>query len=367
MWKSNAPVPMNALHFAFGVGALMAPQLCRPFLPTHLPSVVPANTFSTGAPEGPTENFSSVNTGGAPVSAPASFTRVEGENIEVVYAIIAICTCLCGLWFLVQQVACKPHGDDLPNKNSGRFGCRMSMCPNGCNVAIAIFLPMLFVFWSLPVGAERAYGKFLFSFAVDSNIHMVPRMATILETVFWASFTASRGIATLASRWVSPAHLLICVLTIKIVSACLLAAFADTNQIVLWVGSSTFGASVSPIFPASLLWVNLYLEMDAMMNAFAFVASAFGAMVFSWLSGYLFEYHGPPYLMYFMVCYAILVTALFGGLSLYIRIPKVRNTLPNENQRNSETGNENQDMVVCSNQVKDATDTKAETSDSKGS
>ena len=32
MWGEQTAMPMHSLHFAFGVGALSAPQIARPFL-----------------------------------------------------------------------------------------------------------------------------------------------------------------------------------------------------------------------------------------------------------------------------------------------------------------------------------------------
>ena len=39
--------------------------------------------------------------------------------------------------------------------------------------------------------------------------------------------------------------------------------------------------------------------------------SFLGAILFSWLSGYLFEYHGPPSLMYLILGYSVVATLFF--------------------------------------------------------
>ena len=42
-------------------------------------------------------------------------------------------------------------------------------------------------------GAERAFGKFIFSYSVEGPPGLSSSDATVVETVFWATFTAGRG------------------------------------------------------------------------------------------------------------------------------------------------------------------------------
>ena len=139
---------------------------------------------------------------------------------------------------------------------------------------------------------------------------------TIVETLFWATFTAGRGVAIIISKFCPPLLMLIVDLALNVLAATMLASFAGSSQTVLWIFNCVFGSVLSPLFPASLAWAHFYVKMTAMMTALAFIASAAGAFVFSWLSGYLFEYTGPSSLMYLMVGYATTAFIVFTVMYL---------------------------------------------------
>ncbi len=168
-------------------------------------------------------------------------------------------------------------------------------------------------------GAERAYGKFIFPYAVEGPHAMPVQDGTVLETAFWASFTAGRGVAVVISRFCHPLILLLSDLVLNLVCGIFLASLAKSHEITLWVFTCFFGTVLSPLFPACLVWANFYVEITAKMTALAFVSAAGGAFVFSWLSGYLFQYHGPPSLMYLIAGYAGCAFLIFLVMFLVAR------------------------------------------------
>lgn len=316
LWKEKSAVPTHALHFSFGIGALIAPQVARPFLPqlhdsrSDMDHV--ANT--TVIPE----LLNSTQTGQG---------DQYKDRIEIVYGILGGITLLFSLVFLLFQLKRKGLTNEVEKNISMKTSCIkfLSNIKEEFRFSLIFLFALLMLAFALPVGAERAYGKFLFSFSVESSLKMAPKTATSLESVFWASFTAGRGIATLVSKWTPPHILLACEIVIKIISAFLLAFLADTYPEILWVMSGFLGATISPIFPACIVWVNLHIKMTAWMNAFAFISTAMGAFAFSWIAGYLFEYKGPMYLMYLMLCYSLVTAVVYTLLYLFFRfvgIPK---------------------------------------------
>ena len=141
---------------------------------------------------------------------------------------------------------------------------------------------------------------------------MKPGDGTTVETLFWATFTAGRGVAIIISKFTPPLLMLLVDLTLNVVATAILSIFGTKYVLALWIGNCLFGSVLSPLFPASMAWANFYIKMSAMMTALAFIASAAGAFVFSWLCGYLFEYEGPDSLMYLLLGYAITATVVFS-------------------------------------------------------
>ena len=164
---------------------------------------------------------------------------------------------------------------------------------------------------SFSAGAERAYGKFIFAYCVEGPLKLSNKDGTIVETLFWATFTAGRGASIIISKFCPPLLMLVVDLGLNVLSGAMLASLANSSETVLWIFNCMFGSVLSPLFPASLAWANFYIKMTAMMTALAFIASAAGAFVFSWLSGYLFEYTGPQSIMYIILGYAVTASIVF--------------------------------------------------------
>lgn len=199
----------------------------------------------------------------------------------------------------------KPLQSDSSQDPSGAWSC----IKQHKVVSTALFV-MFFLLWGLPVGAERAYGKFLFAFSTDSELSFGPKTATDLVMVFWITFTAGRALASFMSLWLEPFRLLVLELIVSLASTTTLSICAHNQEIALWVCTAFFAASLSPICPGSLAWSNIYIPMTPVLTSIAFIATAAGSIAFSWISGYLFEYHGPRSLMFFMLAYSLSAMSL---------------------------------------------------------
>ena len=68
MWGKEASAPVHALHFGFGIGAFIAPQLARPFI------------------------SSQDNHTGEGTTNPTNITEPLGSRIEIPYSISALLT-----------------------------------------------------------------------------------------------------------------------------------------------------------------------------------------------------------------------------------------------------------------------------------
>ena len=177
-----------------------------------------------------------------------------------------------------------------------------------CYVKNRVLKLVLFFYHS---GAERAYGKFIFAYSVEGPPHMSNQDGTVIETLFWALFTAGRGVSVIISKFCPPLIMLIVDLILNVAATAIMTILADKHSAALWFSNCLFGAVLSPLFPSCLAWANFYIKMSAKITALAFTAAAVGSFGFSWLSGYLFEYKGPSSLMYLMLGYAVTALSVF--------------------------------------------------------
>ncbi|CAH1789588.1 unnamed protein product [Owenia fusiformis] len=166
------------------------------------------------------------------------------------------------------------------------------------------------------VGGERTLSKFLFAFATDGPLKFTKDNATILNTVFWASFTAGRGLAMLAAKFVGPRILLIVELIMNLIVAIVLLTLGYRFAIVMWIFTALQGACLAPLFPSGIAWLNIYLKVTGMALAVFYIGASFGGMAFQWVTGYLFQNYGPMSWLYIILVYAIAVNIIFWAMQV---------------------------------------------------
>jgi FHS family Na+ dependent glucose MFS transporter 1 len=286
-------------------------------------------------------NLTLANVNVRSLNTTEGFVRPEGDRIEVAYGIAAGWAFLNAIAFLVL-LFCFPRPAFLSTrKQSFKEVCNPTSCIKGDQVVGILIIVFLFFFWGMPIGAERAYGKFIlrysnhtshafsysgkfiFVYAVKGPLHMAKSTGTILETVFWVTFTGGRFGAIILSKFISPTKMLMGDFVITIIATSLLVSLQG-NAYILWICTGVFASMISPVFPASIAWANLYIDMTPMATSIAFISSATCDLAYSWISGTLMEYKGPPSLMYFMLTYALISSTLFAILAFLGRLHQSR-------------------------------------------
>ena len=310
MWGVKAAVPVHALHTAFGVGALLSPQIARPFLGN-----------APGATEMNDSNIIEYNTSYTADESIATTYDMAAAAIEYPYSIISTFT-LCVATIFVLIFCLSPIRQRTATK-AAQLSMKDTVKPStwlggDTRLGFAVLVLAFFIFM-LPVGMERAYGKFIFSLSVTGPLKLSPADGTMLESTFWASFTAGRLLATIAATRVNLNLLVVIELSINVVATLALVAYGQATGLHLAIFSALFASAMAPLNPTILSWLNLYIEVTAMITCMAFISSACGAFVYSWMAGYLFQYHGPDALLYFMLASTCACVMIFVPLYLSAR------------------------------------------------
>jgi len=283
-WAHQAGPHMQALHFSFAVGAFVSPVIAKLLITTDsAPPTLPA----------PPTN----NSGTRPVAA-APFSRPIMSSLYV-YVFIGCFVLLAALVFLLLLLrggmAARPPGGPLAPPRARRH-------------AALILLLSLFFFWY--VGAEVAFGSFIFSYAVN-YAGLAPREAAGLNALFWGAFAACRGLAVPLATRLSPAALILSSLAGSSLSALLLCLFGQ-RRAVLWVCTGFYGASMAAIFPSGMSWAEQRTVVSGRSAAGLVVGAALGEMVLpTLLSLQLGRSQEEPLLMYLILLAAAITCTLF--------------------------------------------------------
>ncbi|KAJ3606663.1 hypothetical protein NHX12_026182 [Muraenolepis orangiensis] len=292
-WGDQAGPHLQALHFSFAVGAFVSPIIAKLLItadgpaPPILPTPPTLNAVAT-----------------EPVAtAPFSSHPAALMSSTWAYIIIGCFVLLTSLLFLLLLLcggrATSPPAS--PGKTSG--SPRLAR-----HHTALILLLSLFFFWY--VGAEVAYGSFIFTYAKD-YVGMDFRQAAGLNSLFWGSFAVCRGLAIFLAARVPPAALILSSLVGCTLSSLLLCLFSSQRG-VLWVCTGVYGASMATTFPSGVAWVEQYTTVSGRSASSFVVGAALGEMVLPSLVAHLLEtFREQPLVMYVALLSAVVTSTLF--------------------------------------------------------
>ncbi|XP_067098155.1 sodium-dependent glucose transporter 1-like [Osmerus mordax] len=296
-WRKQAGPHMQAFHFSFAVGAFASPIIAK---------------LIFGTDRIPDRNISTV----AMVTSPPLTDRVSEAPLNFLYETQRWTTDLKSLWsyvvigffiFLVSLLFFTMYCRSTMSRDTLQTQAAKPQVSKSHNALII----MLFWFFFWYVGAEVAYGSFIFTFAKD-YAHMEQSQAAVLNSLFWGMFAAGRGLAIFFATCMHPGTMILLSLLGCMLSS-LLLTFFNNVQLVLWICTGLYGISMSTTFPSGISWVEQYTTVTGRSAAVFVVGGALGEMVLPALLGFLLgtNIRDYPLLMYLTLVTAIITAILF--------------------------------------------------------
>jgi FHS family Na+ dependent glucose MFS transporter 1 len=247
---------MNGLHFAFGLGATLAPLIIVPILNA---------------------------TGG----------------ISWAYWILALLN-LPVAYFLFNLPA--PSGImDEGSKSSKRVDYLLV-------ILIAAFL-------FLYVGVEIGFGNWIATY-VQAMQGADTETAAYLTSAFWGVFTAGRLIAIPIATVLKPRRILSINLIGAVVSLSLIVLHPRITW-VLWIGAMGLGLSLASTFPTMLSLAERHLPLTGKLASRFYIGISLGGMLLPWLAGQLFDAVGPHSVMMMFLTGILLAAAFFVAFGFH--------------------------------------------------
>ncbi|XP_004702246.1 sodium-dependent glucose transporter 1 [Echinops telfairi] len=292
LWGDKGAPHMQALHFSFALGAFLAPLLAKLAL------------GSTASAENHTAadlNSSHLAFNGSPEAGAAPVFGVP-DNVSLLWAYALIGTYIFVISTLLFALFFK--------KSSRREKAQASAQRSRRAEHHKALLCLLFVFFFFYVGAEVTYGSYVFSFAT-THVGMSEGEAAGLNSIFWGTFAACRGMAIFFAACLQPATLIV-LSNIGSLAASLVLVLFDKNPLCLWAATSVYGASMATTFPSGVSWIEQYTTIDGKSAAFFVVGAALGEMAIPAVIGILQgKYPNLPVVLYTSLGSAIATAVLF--------------------------------------------------------
>ncbi|XP_067097393.1 sodium-dependent glucose transporter 1 [Osmerus mordax] len=316
-WRKQAGPHMQALHFSFAVGAFASPIIAKLIFGTDLVphKNVSAVAMVTSPPV--TDLVSEASLSTALLSVIQSWT-VTLRSMWA-YVVIGSFLFLVSLLFFFIYTCCSPSRDTLQTQAAKP---QVSKSHNALII-------MLFWFFFWYVGAEVAYGSFIFTFAKD-YAHMEQSQAAGLNSLFWGMFATGRGLAIFFATCMHPGTMILLSLLGCMLSS-LLLTFFNNVQLVLWICTGLYGFSMSTTFPSGISWVEQYTTVTGRSAAVFVVGAALGEMVLPALLGFLLgRITGDhPLLMYLVLLTSTITSILFPVMYKLATTPSGPSRRPN--------------------------------------
>lgn len=322
LWGAKSAPYMQALHFAFGSGAFVAPLIAKPFLASP-----PENGTSAEFRACTADGQSSVNitdlcginyTPYFRYSFWISSTCLFVTAIGFVYFALAVRLCPSKASDKAENMASTEEsnksGESEPKQRDHRRNDRYYVFQ---------LLSLMFVFYFFYIGIEVTYGGYVASYAV-CHLDFSKGTAAILTSVFWGLFALARGGSILLAAWkLSPGMMMLIDIIGGIGAVVILCAYVS-SEVVLWIGTAVLGASIASMFPTTISWAEQYIEITGKRAAVFVVGASFGEMVLPLATGRLFTTYGPSFFIYCTSASAITATLLFAILFWRAKPSRIR-------------------------------------------
>lgn len=219
---------MNALHFFFGFGALIAPLI-----------VAQVITFNYG--------------------------------IEWAYWLLAMIILPAGILFLFVP---SPAVKKVSNKTNGKIS----------NPLLTVSIILFLFFW---VGIEVGFGGWIYSYALKTGL-TDKAGAAYLISIFWGAFTISRLLSIPLAIRIRPVTFLYINLIGTLVSISCITLFPGSYMALL-IGTGGAGIFMASVFPTTFSFSERRMVISARVTSWFFIGGSIGAMTIPWLMGQVIE------------------------------------------------------------------------------
>ncbi|KAI1282592.1 Major facilitator superfamily domain-containing protein 4A [Halotydeus destructor] len=296
IWGKASQPYMQALHFAFGVGGLVASLLASPFL-------------STG--EAPIEGLAHNLT-----SAIENQCHREDLLIYIPYAILGA-SCLLTAMLFLYLFCCHRQTEE---HHSRRARAEDKMAAGGKKDLVwtkRMVVVLAAMFLCTLLGFEVGMGSFITSFAVKSDLHLTKQVGAYMTSLYWGTYTFFRLLAILLIDKIGMYCNITMELGILVISNMFLVPFGNSVEWCFWVGVSLAGIGISSLWGAIFVLLETHFPVTSGIAASLTVSACVGEWMFPVIMGYALEVNPQLFLWVIFACTAICCT-LFVLLSFLL-------------------------------------------------
>ena len=334
LWKKDTGPYIQAVHFCFSLGGMIAPLVARPFLATEECLHTLENgscscaVYFSERSYSDVYNFSNENTTVTLISdlvksdssernITTDCVAYKGTTIHYAYLISGVLMALTSVPFFLTLLLSKSAAQDGEKKELQRLTkTSFDKLPLKMKVLLLILLSLLMCLYC---GTEDTFAGFLMTYLITS-LNWTKSTGTLATSMYWISFGLARLAGIFIVRLARTSTLMYIYSTSLAISfASLLISSLFRIDPLVWVSVGMVGVSFSILFASIFTWTTECVTQVAGKISAMFMASAsLGVSLFPLLFGYTMKWLSPRWFVYLLLGQSVVWIILFTTTNLLV-------------------------------------------------
>ena len=293
LWGREAMPFMQLGYFMMGCGMIASPMLSKLFL-----SVPVTDIMEDGL----------------------EVVHMSETHVSRLYLLVALFQLLnallvLGVWFAYPETTDHPSRATNEQQPLVTAVGRMAKSDSDKRVWRILVIVLHLICVHVYYGIEVAFGSYLTTFAVESELHLSKEQGTRLTTLFWSMFTLFKAVAILYIPFVGNACNILLGLAVMLAANGFLLPFGQSNVTLLWIGVAVIGAGLSSIYACMLRYLEDFVPISGVLGAMTCVSVVMGEFTFPVLISFFIESH-PTVLLWAVLFSSLVMATLFPAIML---------------------------------------------------
>ncbi|XP_022710098.1 sodium-dependent glucose transporter 1A-like isoform X2 [Varroa jacobsoni] len=295
IWRHKAGFQLQLYNLVFGLGGIVAPFICEPFLSSSIQNI----NHSSGTLHSASDTVLLDTTAATALNLEKGIR--SASRIYFAYGIMGGILLAAAISIIVlytfDRTDPKP-GVDSPKSNED--------LPQKSKYTI---ITLLSIYLFLGIIDEVTFSAYLPTFAVcQENLRLSKSSAAYLASAFWTSFTIGRLFATLLTLKFSPGKLIAVFHFILMIATLGMLFYIKESVLVVWLGTIMVSFGLGPFFGNATVWGIQYIVLTHNHMSVIFICVCAGMTIPGLLIGPFID----SYPMVLMWGHAVLATTLTG-------------------------------------------------------
>ena len=313
LWKGakNGDPYLHSIHFAFALGAFVAPIIAEPFLCNKSSSIEMDKTLGTMKTEQSQIQNSSID------NSACFQNQYTISGMHILYPIVGVTALLSSFGYLVYAIKHIQEDKDgkkisvLKQEKVEHMDKKEIECLDKTQVmyrrtVVIILLAFLFTY----VGLEIMFGTYIATFAVESELHLSRQEAALVNAAFWGSFALMRFASIFIAFRINSLYQLMFSFTMCGLGITTLVIAAEKSVYLLYICSGVMGTGMASIWACGILWLKQHIRVTNRIGSLLIVAGSLGGNSFLIMMGQFISQY-PMLLMYIEICLVLLCILIF--------------------------------------------------------